>query len=122
VERLVFVGTRSFDPPEEEYIAAHGIPVLDGDPAALVAAVEATGAASVYIHVDLDVLDPGEFSGLDYPEPFGLTATAVVAAIRALRDRFELAGAGITEFSPASPADAIDDLPSILRIVGALAS
>jgi arginase len=120
-QRLVLVGTRAFDAPEEEFIAERGIPVLDGgDPAALVAAVAATGATSVYLHVDLDVLDPGEFSGLDYPEPFGLTAVALVDLVRALLDRFELAGAGITEFSPASPDSAVEDLPTILRIVGAL--
>lgn len=118
--RLVLVGARSFDPGEEEYVATHGVPVLGADAAELVAAVEATGAASVYVHVDLDVLDPGEFSGLDYPEPFGLTAAELVDLIRALRERFELAGAGITEFSPASPESAADDLPTILRIVGAL--
>ncbi len=119
-ERLVLVGTRTLDPPEEEFIASRGVPVLGGDPGELVAAVEATGAASVYVHVDLDVLDPGEFSGVDYPEPFGMAAAEVVAAIRALRERFELAGAGITEFSPASPEAAVEDLPTILRIVGAL--
>jgi len=120
--RVLYVGARSIDPGEEAYIAEHGIPVLGADPAALVEAVAATGATSVYIHVDLDVLDPAEFTGLEMPEPFGLTGVEVVAAIRALRERFPLTGAGVTEFSPASPADAVEDLPTILRIVGALAA
>lgn len=119
-QRLVLVGARSFDPPEEAFLAERGIPVLDGDPTALVAAVERTGATSVYLHVDLDVLDPSEFAGLDYAEPFGLTSAALVAHIDALLQRFELAGAGITEFSPASPEAAVEDLPTILRIVAAL--
>lgn len=119
-ERLVLVGARSFDPPEEAFIAERGIPVLDGDPEALVAAVERTGAAAVYVHIDLDVLDPGEFAGIDYAEPFGLAAATLIAQVGALRERFEFAGAGITEFSPASPEAAVEDLPTILRIVGAL--
>lgn len=119
-ERLVLVGARAFDPPEDAFIAERGIPVLDGDPAALVAAVERTGAASVYLHIDLDVLDPSEFAGLDYAEPFGLGSAALVEHIEALVRRFELAGAGITEFSPASPEAALEDLPTILRIIGAL--
>jgi arginase len=120
--RLIYVGARSIDPGEETYLAEHGVPVLGADPDALVEAVAATGAGSVYVHVDLDVLDPSEFTGLDMPEPFGLTGAEVVAAIRALRQRFPLAGAGVTEFSPASPVAAVDDLPTILRIVGALAA
>lgn len=120
-ERLVLVGARSFDPPEQAFIAERGVPVLGDDPAALVAAVAATGATTVYVHIDLDVLDPGEFSGLDSPEPFGLTPTALIAQLDALRERFELVGAGITEFAPASAEAAVDDLPTILRIVAALA-
>ena len=118
--RLVLAGARSLDPPEDAFIAEHGIPVVDDGPAALVAAVAATGATAVYVHIDLDVLDPGEFAGLDYPEPFGMTAAALIAHIGALRARFDLAGAGITEFSPASADAAVEDLPTILRIVSAL--
>ena len=92
------------------------------DPAALVAAVEATGADAVYVHVDLDVLDPDEIASVQFPEPFGVRVPALVAAIRALRERFPLAGAGITEFAPAGPADASADLPAVLRVLSALTS
>lgn len=123
--RVVLVGVRSTDPAEEAYIAASGMTDLGVDgfsPERLVAAVEATGAASVYVHIDLDVLDPGEVTGVGYPEPFGLSAGDLVAALKALLARFPLAGAGITEFAPASPEAAVEDLPTILRIIGALAA
>ncbi|MCZ0970588.1 arginase family protein [Streptomyces albulus] len=42
------------------------------DPDRLIAAVAATGARHVYVHLDLDVLDPGHFAGLSCPEPAGL--------------------------------------------------
>jgi arginase len=45
----------------------------------------------------------------------------LVGSIRALRARLPLAGASLTEFSPSSPDAAVDDLGTILRIVGALA-
>jgi arginase len=123
--RVVLVGARAVDAAEDEYIARNAVRSVgvDGFGAeALVAAVEATGAASVYVHIDLDVLDPGEFTGIGYPEPFGLTAGALLDALKALLARFPLAGAGITEFAPASVDAAVDDLPTILRIVGALAA
>lgn len=89
-------------------------------PEALVAAVEATGASLVYIHVDLDVLDPAELRGIGCPEPAGVTAAALVDAIAAVRARFPLAGAGITEFTPWSAAETASDLATIRRILGAL--
>lgn len=124
-KRLVLVGTRSFDAAEDEYIAANGVRCIGVDDFgtdALIEAVEATGADAVYVHIDLDVLDPGEFLGLGYPEPFGLTAGALIDALKALFARFPLVGAGITEFAPASLDAAVEDLPTILRIVGALAA
>jgi arginase len=44
----------------------------------------------------------------------------LVQAISAIRARFSLVGAGITEFAPSAPESASDDLPSILRIISAL--
>ncbi len=55
------------------------------------------------------------------PRPaFGVRASTLVETIRALVARFPLAGAGITEFAPASPDDAVEDMPTILRLIGAL--
>jgi arginase len=74
----------------------------------------------VYIHVDFDVLDPAELEGLDSPVPFGVTAATLIESIRAVREKYELVGAGLTEFTPTSPEQAESDLPTILRIIGAL--
>ncbi|WP_460524372.1 arginase family protein [Humibacter antri] len=123
-EHLVLAGVRELDDGEATYVDEAGIRMLSPDhlhtPHALVAAVEATDATAVYVHVDLDVLDPGSISGVQFPEPFGLAPDELVAAILALRGRFELVGAGITEFAPRNPDAASDDLPVILRILGAL--
>jgi len=124
-QRVVLAGSRSFDQCEDEYIAANAVTtigVTDFSAASLIAAVEATGATSVYVHIDVDVLDPSEFVGVGSAEPFGLSAADLVEAVKALLARFPLAGAGITEFAPATPSDAVEDLPTILRLVGALAA
>ncbi|MET0589890.1 MAG: arginase family protein [Naasia sp.] len=123
--RTLLVGTRALDDAEADFVDSSGLVRIapgDLDPTSLVEAVEATGARSVYIHVDLDVLDPEAVTGVGYPEPFGLALDALVAAIGALRDRFELVGAGITEFAPATPAAAEEDLPTILRVLSAITS
>ncbi|WP_298662155.1 arginase family protein [uncultured Leifsonia sp.] len=121
---LVLAGTRSLDDGESAFVDRAGIRVVASgeldDPEAVVRAVEATGATAVYVHVDLDVLDPAHIDGIGYPEPFGVTPAALCDAIRALRSRFELAGAAVTEFAPESPEAAGRDMPVILRILGAL--
>ena len=121
--RLVLAGARAFDSSEREYIDDMGVACLDPaslNPQAIVEQVKATGATSVYLHIDLDVLDPAEFAGLVFPEPFGITSALLIECVRALRNEFTLAGAGLTEFAPASEAAAADDLPTILRIIAAL--
>ena len=124
-DRVILVGVRASDAAEEEFATAAGIRGLSVDeltPESLIAAVEASGAASVYLHIDLDVLDPADMTQVGFPEPFGLPAEVLIASIKALLTRFPLAGAGITEFAPASMLDAADDMPTVLRIIGALAT
>ncbi|MCW4386637.1 arginase family protein [Salinibacterium sp. SYSU T00001] len=120
--RVVLVGARALDDAEEEYVRASGIRMLGAEVSAqaVLDAVAATGATRVYVHVDLDVLDPGIIAGLGAPVPFGISAEALVELLRAVVSRFPLAGAGLTEFAPASPDAAEDDLATILRIIGAL--
>lgn len=123
-KQVVLAGTRSLDDDEAEYIDASAIRMVTSaelqQPQTLVEAIAQTGATSVYIHVDLDVLDPAEIDGVGYPEPFGLSVQQLVQAITAIRETFPLIGGGITEFAPSTPESASDDLPSILRIISAL--
>lgn len=124
-ERLVIGGARSIDVEEAEYAAAHGIPLLTvedlSDPAAVIGAIEASGASELYVHIDLDVLDPSALAGLSHPQPFGIDVPVLLALLRALAARFPIPDASIAGFSPASADAAGDDLTTILRIIGALA-
>lgn len=123
--RVILAGARALDTGELDFIADSGIRSLtpaELTPEALASALRECGADAVYLHVDLDVLDPGEFGALDFPEPFGVTVTELIELIREAKATLPLAGAGLTEFSPRSPGQAEDELPTILRIIGALAS
>jgi arginase len=122
--RLVLAGVRSTDDAEDEFLRGSEVRSLPvdalGTPDALLEAIAATGATSVYLHIDLDVLDPAEIAGLSDPVPFGVTTADLVQLVRAVTSAYPIAGAGISGFSPASPEAAADDLPSILRIIGAI--
>jgi arginase len=122
--KIVLGGIRATDEGEEQFLAAEAIQRLSADdlatPELLVEAIAATGATSVYIHIDVDVLDPSEIEGLANPVPFGISAAALTELIRAVKSRFALAGATLASFSPASPEAAVDDLGTLLRVIGAL--
>ena len=123
--RVVLAGARSFDDAEDAYIADHGIAVVSAEqlatPDALLAAIAATGATSVYLHIDVDVLDPAEIVGLGNPVPFGVTGLQLVDLARTIAGSYEIAGATIAQFAPVSAEAAIDDLPTLLRVIGAIA-
>ena len=121
---VVLAGVRSFDPGEDDYVSSQAIGVVSAaefSAEALVAAIGATGATSVYIHIDLDVLDQGEIDGLLNVEPFGVATSALIESLKSVLEKFTLAGASITSFAPTTPAAAVEDLPTILRIIGVLA-
>ena len=121
--RVVLAGVRSWDDDEDAWAEQRdvaAVSALDFSPDELVEAVAATGATELYLHVDLDVLDPAVFRGLLDPQPFGLDVGVLVASIVALRERWPLAGAGVCAFAPADADAAGDDLGTILRVVGAL--
>ena len=123
--RLVLAGAREYEPAEELTAAALELSVIDAsalsDHDALAAAVVATGADALYIHVDLDVLDPAAMSGVTASVPFGVSLPDLLTSISRARAALPLVGSSITGFAPPSPAAAVDDLGTILRIVGALA-
>lgn len=120
--RVVLAGTRNMDDEEADYLEAAGIAVVGADAVAdaLGAAVDALDVDEVYLHVDLDVLDPGEFDGVTDPQPFGASVAAVTAGIAAASAGRKVVGAGLTMFAPASPDEVVGDQGTILRIVSAL--
>ncbi|WP_404475576.1 arginase family protein [Microbacterium aerolatum] len=122
-ERVIVVGARVLDDAEQEPLSRlTRLSVADlAEPDVLADAVAASGAARVWMHIDVDVLDPAEIAGVSTAAPFGASAAALAAAIRALRARVPLAGATISGFAPRTPLDAVEDLGAILRLVGAVA-
>jgi arginase family enzyme len=96
-EDVALVGARNLDPPELEFMAAHGI---DDDLGRALAGVD-----RVYVAVDTDVLRPGELA-MFMPEPGGPTLDEVEATLRRVAALAPVAGAGITAFldDPANQA------------------
>ncbi|WP_425834064.1 arginase family protein [Streptomyces fractus] len=104
--QIVLAGARALDPAELDFIESERVRALSvealREPGQLISAVAGTGATHVYIHLDLDVLDPEHFASLSCPEPGGLHPDQLHAALHALTTRFNFVGMGITEHAPAA--------------------
>jgi arginase len=102
-EQVALVGTRDLDEPEADYVRHHQLALLDvatlsGAPAAL-ARVPPVGAA-VYVHIDLDVIDPVALPAVAVPTPGGVTPDVLAQALEPLRQQHDIVGIGITEYVP----------------------
>jgi arginase len=104
-DRVVLVGARDFEPTEEERLARSSITRAQAGSlgAALDALAEHTDA--VYVHIDLDVLDPSEGVASAWATEGGLTAEELGTALDAVASRFEIVAAALTAYDPAVDAD-----------------
>ena len=124
---LTLIGTRSLEADEDAEILRRGIRRIDHtglSPEGLSERVREAGAVSpqsaVYLHIDLDVLDPSDFTAVSHPAPFGLTIGQLTESMKAGIGTSTLAGVSISGFQPHSTESANDHLPTVLRILGAL--
>jgi len=108
-ERVALLGTRSLSPLEESRrLARSAIRVLhwrDGAPDREVRTVLEGLAARVervYVHLDLDALDPSVGSGVvDPPVPGGLSARQLTEILADIQRHFAVIGASVTTYTPA---------------------
>jgi arginase len=62
-------------------------------------------AGRVYLHIDLDSLDPSEGTANQYSAPGGLTCAQLTGAVADVFDRFDVIAAAITAYNPGSDSD-----------------
>lgn len=110
--QVVLAGTRDLDPPESRFIrdsamTVLGVEALRSDPAALSRHLLQRGLRDVYLHLDLDVLDPLSFPQVKCPTPGGLSLDTLRALIRSLKADCNLVGCSLLEYvhsrDPAGP-------------------
>ena len=62
--------------------------------------VRQSGWKHLYLHIDLDVLEPSAFASLGWPEPGGLRPEPLRTALQSLYADFNVVGGGLTEYLP----------------------
>ncbi|MEM6530434.1 MAG: arginase family protein, partial [Chloroflexota bacterium] len=95
-------------------IDATGIEVAGTDIDRALQCIQQLDAEKIYVHVDLDTLDPAHFSALGFPTPDGLSPEQVETVLAATKDR--MAGLLITSLDPEH-----DSAEQAIRIAGELA-
>lgn len=103
-ENLILCGNRNLDPEELRFIESNHIPSfsvleLEENPSGLTDYLASRNAKKLYIHIDLDVLDPTQFSLTPLHEPNGLRQQTLLRLVNDLRRNFDVIGLGILEYS-----------------------
>jgi arginase len=113
-DRVLHLGARDLDPLEKGLLDESGVTVLsanrlnsEGVEAVLSPALDRlrTRVKRVYIHIDLDVIDPHEAPANEFAPPGGLNVNQVIKAIQAIRDRFPITSAGLASYDPEQDRD-----------------
>ena len=128
--QALLVGARDLDPGERENIARHSVLFVPASEIRDRGATAALGenlerlrsrVEEIYLHFDIDVLDPTLAPGVDYRAPGGLSLEAAEEAIRLIAARFRVRAASLTAYNPDHEQDD-RTLRSGLRLLALLAS
>lgn len=108
-EDVILVGARALDRGESELLASSRVTHLHDEeaPSRLDAALAALGRRvdGLYVHVDLDVLDPGEGRANGYADGRGLSRIGLLDAIATAARRCRVLAAAITAYDPGYDGD-----------------
>lgn len=127
-QHVVMVGVRDAEPDqirrlENSAVRVIGVEGIDRANAhALSGALEQlrSRVEEVYVHLDIDSLDPEYAPGVDFPAPGGLSVEDVEEAILMVTQRFSVKAAALTAYNPERDKDD-RTLRTGTRLIGALA-
>lgn len=108
-ERVCLVGTRDVDTLEGRLLAASGVDVVEADKirSDLPRTLNSIGqhVESMYVHLDLDVLDASVASANHFAVSGGLTVEDVDYALSEIARDFRIAGVTLSAYDPAADTD-----------------
>jgi arginase len=107
---VVLIGVRDVEPHQRAPLDESDLTVLPGSaftPADLSGALDALRlrVSRVYLHVDLDVLDPSEGRANPFAADGGLSLTQLENAVELVFARFQVAAAALTAYDPGVDED-----------------
>jgi arginase len=120
-DRVVLAGVRDLDGGERELLERSAATVIGASVVeTLVAVKNALDGAPVYVHLDLDVLDPEEFPA-QFPAPGGLSSDKLYDLMEAVAEDSELVGLEVTAFeAPRDEDELADAAETAMRVLDPL--
>ena len=119
--QVILAGTRDLDRDEAAFISDAAISMLTPAdllvPDRIAGRVRAAGFTRLYVHLDLDVIDPADFPDSLVHAPGGVSMEHVTDTIRDLAGAFAVVGFSTVEFRPRS-ADAATRVRNLLSRCG----
>lgn len=108
--QVFLIGTREFDEPEHHYIKSTGIRTVTVDQMqetsdSVTDLIIKDGIPNVYLHIDLDVLEPQEFSSVKCPTEKGLSVDNLLLFIQSCKAKFNIVGGSVLEYTHTKPTD-----------------
>ncbi len=113
--QVVLVGTRDLDQPEQQYIQENNITLIEPeklDLEKLGSLIEECGKKNIYLHLDLDVIDPNELPDVKCPTANGISIDQAQQLVAYLKNKFNVVGGSIVEYTPKS--DSVD--PQVVKL------
>lgn len=98
-EHVVLVDARDLDAGEDEAVEASGLAVRSVDDVAR----DQPAGGPIAVHVDVDVVDPGDLPAINYPAPGGPSLEGVGAAVERLAGTGRVVAVSISAWNPALP-------------------
>jgi arginase len=108
-EQIVLAGTRDLDRDEATFVSNTAVSLLTPAdlrvPDRVAGRIRARGFSRIYVHLDVDVLDPMDFPDSLVHAPGGVSMEEVAETVHGLANAFDIVGFSVVEFRPRS-ADA----------------
>lgn len=125
VSHVVHLAGRDFDLLEEQNIGLFGLmavpPEEIGESPALERLRRGAGGRPLYLHVDLDGLDPGDAPAVSFPVPGGPDFEELLRALRPFPPPAAMTLSALS-FAKASGAEAVRTIDTCVRLVDAFAA
>jgi len=119
--QVVLAGTRDLDRDEATFISDTAVSLLPPAdllvPDRIAGRIRAAGFTKLYVHLDLDVIDPAEFPDSLVHASGGVSLGGVADTVRHLAATFDVVGFSVVEFRPRS-ADAAARVRQLLTHSG----
>lgn len=117
VSKQVFLaGVRDLDEAEQEYINSSDITISDVNKK-LTDQILSSGFQKAYIHIDVDVFNPNDFSDALMPTKGGPTRSELTDCLSMISNQLDIVGVGIVEFC-GEKQETAKQLYKILKDIG----